>query len=893
MTGTTIAQYEILEKLGQGGMGVVYKARDAKLDRFVALKFLPPHLAASAADKARFAQEAKAAAALNHPNVCSILDIQEHDDRMFIVMEFVEGQTLRDSMGQLTPKQAIDIGVQVADGLAAAHEKGIIHRDVKPENIMVRKDGIAQIMDFGLAKLRASGSAVTRLTKEGSTVGTAGYMSPEQVQGQDADHRSDIFSLGVVLYEMFTRQLPFKGVHETALMYEIVNVDPAPMSAIVTDIDPELERIVLDCLQKDKTERAQSAGEVSRDLKRVRRESSRARASRITASRPAMAAAAGTAAHPATPAPKRSTLIPWIVAGIALLAAAALAYVHFTAAPPPPQPVLRASILPDLRTRVITTGALALSPDGLTLAYVAEDSIDTRLWVRPLRSSVPISFPGTEGAFVPFWSPDNRYIGFFAGGKLKKVEAGGGAVVTICDAPTATGGTWNADGVIVFTTFTQTGIYRVSAQGGIPAKVPGTSTPSEDIFFIAPSFLPDGDHFVFSSYNKPMVVAARTDDDAIFVGSLSSPERKLLVKGSSNAVAANGYLLYARSSTLVAQAFDPKTLTLSGDPAVVAEQVRYSERYAYSDFSVSANGVLVYQNRTAFLNGLLTVYDRSGAILRNLSPVSSLDDPQFSFDGKRLGYTVYEGGDRRGDVWVMDLARGAASRLTFTTAEEDDPLFSPDGQSIVFSLAGDLAMKPSTGVGEAEILYQSKSDKVPTDWSADGKFVVYGDFGGTTGRDIWVLPMTGDRKPVPFATTEFVEQGACFSPDGQWIAYCSNESGRLEIYIQSFPVGRGKWQVSTEGGTLPRWNRNGKELFFIGPSMELVAVPVTAASGTVQIGTPKTLFKTKLEETSGPGHRYDVSPDGLTFVMNDLQSTHLHAEPLSLISNWPAELARK
>jgi serine/threonine protein kinase/Tol biopolymer transport system component len=891
MTGQTIGQYTILEKLGQGGMGVVYKAQDTKLDRFVALKFLPPHLNASAQDKARFTQEAKAAAALSHPNVCSIMDIQEHDGQLFIVMEFVDGQTLRERKDTLTLKQAIDIGVQVADGLAAAHEKGIVHRDIKPENIMIRRDGIAQIMDFGLAKLRSAGSAINRLTKEGSTIGTAGYMSPEQVQGLDADHRSDIFSLGVVLFEIFTGQLPFKGVHETALMYEIVNVDAPPPSSIRPEIDVELDRIVLDCLQKEKSERAQSAGEVSRDLKRFKRESGRQRVSRISSVRPAYAPAA--VASPAPAASRRSAVLPWLIASGAVLAAVVLAVLRFTAAPPAAPPVMRTSILPDLRSRLLSSGALALSPDGSMLAFAAEDSTGVRLWVRPLRSAVPILLPGTEKCYLPFWSPDNKFIAFFTEGKLKKVEASGGSAVTICDAPGASGGSWGKDGTIIFTSLRTAGLFRVSSQGGTPTAITGTDTTNADLFFVAPSFLPDGKHFLYTSYTKPMVVTAHSEDNAIFVGSLDSPDHKVIMKGSSNAVAASGRILFARDNTLLAQEFDADRLEVKGEPAVIAEQVQFSERIAYSDFSASQTGMLVYQTRVSSLDGLLSVYDRSGKLLRSIGEASSYDDPIFSPDGSAIAYTLYEGGDRRGDIWIADLARGASSRFTFSSAEEDDPVFSPDGLSIAYSSEGDLALKPTGGVGEMQYLYRSKSDKVPTDWSRDGKYLVYGDFGSTSGRDLWVLPMTGDdKKPIPFATTEFTEQGGAFSPDGAWLAYSSNESGRFEVYIQSFPPGRGKRQVSTQGGMLPRWNRNGKELFFMDQGGEICVAPIIHDEPTLQVGTPSILFKTKMESFSGPGHRYDVSPDGLSFIINDVKATDFHAEPLSLIINWPSELSK-
>src|ERR1041385_2184240 len=458
MIGQTISNYHILEKLGEGGMGVVYKAEDTKLKRTIALKFLPPELAASAQDKARFVQEAQAASALNHPNVCTIHDIQDHDGTMFIVMEFVDGQTLRERKDSISFKQALDIGIQIAEGLAAAHEKGIVHRDLKPENIMLRKDGIAQIMDFGLAKLRASGSKITRLTKEGSTVGTAGYMSPEQVQGLDTDHRSDIFSYGVLLYELLTGELPFKGVHETALAYEIVNVDPAPMASIKPDIDPNLDAIILECLEKDPRERTQSIAQTGLDLKRYRRESSRQKMSRITAARPAYQSTAARSFQGLPPEESKVSkgsrlLLPWIIASACVIGLLALAWIHFRETRQANFAITANIVAPEgcKYFNDYDGGHIALSSDGSLLAFVAADSSGrTSLWVQSIRTGITQRLGGTDGATYPFWSPDNRSIGFFTDGSLKTILAIGGPATIVCPAVSGRGGTWNSDGVILF-----------------------------------------------------------------------------------------------------------------------------------------------------------------------------------------------------------------------------------------------------------------------------------------------------------------------------------------------------------------------------------------------------------------------------------------------------------
>ena len=520
MIGQTFSHYSILERLGEGGMGVVYRARDTKLDRDVALKFLPLELTKDSSARERFIHEAKAASALSHPNVCAIHDIQDYEHQMFIVMDFVDGQTLREKQGSISFKQAIDIGIQVADGLAAAHEKGIVHRDIKPENIMIRKDGIAQVMDFGLAKLRGN---VTRLTKEGSTVGTAGYMSPEQVQGQDTDHRSDIFSFGVLLYELLTGQLPFKGVHETAVAYEIVNVDPAPMTSIKPEIDPQLDAIVLECLEKDPRERTQSIAQVALDLKKYKRDTSRQRASRITAARQISKTAEGAQiieGHEAS----RGFPIAWIAAASVFFICAVTFGVMYFNRPPTEVRTINAYMLPPEKLSFATHsgglggGHVALSPDGSMLTFVAVDSLGkTHLMVRALNALNAKELPATEGASYPFWSPDNRYIGFFQSGKMKKIEAAGGPSVTICDARDGRGGSWNQDGVIVFSNSSDP-IYEVPAAGGAAIAVTKRDPSRNEQTHRWPHFLPDGKHFLY--FSRSSFGGVEREEDACFVGSL-------------------------------------------------------------------------------------------------------------------------------------------------------------------------------------------------------------------------------------------------------------------------------------------------------------------------------------------------------------------------------------
>ncbi len=898
MIGETISHYRILEELGRGGMGVVYKAEDTKLDRTVALKFLPSHLSSSEQEKARFIQEAKAASALNHPNVCTIFAIEEHDGQLFIAMEFVDGQTLREKCVSVNFKQAIDIGIQIADGLTAAHEKGIVHRDIKPENIMIRKDGIAQIMDFGLAKLRASGSKITRLTKEGSTVGTAGYMSPEQVQGQDADHRSDIFSYGVLLYELLTGQLPFKGVHETALAYEIVNVDPPPMSALKPELDPNLDAIVLQCLEKDPRERNQSIAQVSLDLKRYRRESGRQKMSRITAagpvrlpSQPPNEVATSVAQPPSglrQVIGRRMTWIPWGVAILCFLLLTALALIHFRETLPEVQSI-NASITPPPGSSFNNTigGHMAMSPDGSMLALVATDSAgNTSLWARPLNSALARHFPETDGAQFPFWSPDNKFIAFFAAGKLKKVLASGGPPVALCDAPNGRGGTWNQDGVIVFApTFDFTGLQKVFAAGGVPVSATHLDTTRNESNHRWPHFLPDGKHFIYTTQG-----ARRSSEyvGSMFVSSLDGSIDKLLIRASSNMAYSRGYLLYVRQKSVVAQPFDLATLELFGDATPVVGKVEFSGDKSRGVFSVSNNGILTFQ--TPGNNaGLLSLCDRAGKKLRDVVGHAMSNGARLSPDGTKIALDSPDPESNFSDIWLYDIARMISTRVTFDPSAEWQPIWSPDGKRVVYSTdrqGSGLYMKNSDGTESEQVLLKSLSTTSPLDWSPDGRAIIYLTINESTGLDLMVLPLEGKREPIPFANTKFSENNARISPDGHWVVYDSDESGKSEIYARPFPSGGGKWQISSSGGGFPMWSPDGHEVFYNGSAGVLMAVEVKAAGSAFTASTPKRLFEVPRCTI------LDISKDGRQFLVEAITGAEAY-KPITLVTNWDKELEKK
>jgi eukaryotic-like serine/threonine-protein kinase len=861
-------------------MGEVYRARDTRLDRPVAIKILPAHLSADPERKLRFEREAKTISTLNHPNICSLFDIGSQNGADYLVMECIEGESLSDRLakGPLPTEQVLKIGSEIADALDKAHRSGVVHRDLKPGNIMLTKTG-AKLLDFGLAKAAvAATSAVTLtnvasspVTEQGTIVGTFQYMSPEQVEGKELDGRSDIFSLGAVLYEMVTGQRAFEGKSQLSVASAILEKEPPPISAVKPLTPRSLDHVVRRCLAKDLDERWQSARDLSLELKS------------ISPTDPASSSTAVLAVHSRR---HRRELIAWTVAALALLASLALLLLR-----PKNEadalPVF-SSIVPPAGTSFEIEGDLgkqpALSPDGSSIIYGAGGEV----YLRSLRTGNERALGGAHGAMNPFWSPDGSSIGFFADGKVKTLELTTGVVRVVCNAPAPRGGSWGSSGVIIFPPSPRDAIFQVPATGGTPVAVTTIDT-SVHSTHRWPFFLPDGQHFLYYASNH---ASAQSEQNGIFIASLDGKLNRFLVTAPAAGIFAQGSLLYAKDSTLLAQRLDPKSFSLSGTPRPVLENVVVDLGVWHMTVTASpSSNALVYQTGSAMALTRLEWVNRSGAHLSYVGDKGVYFGPRLSKDGQRFLVTY---GDPSPDIWLLDSSGANKTRLTFDNTITGEATWSPDNSrfTALLGLANStfhIISRPTSGSGASVTLQEHSNNNAATDWSPDGRFLLTERF--TTGSyEVAAVPVQSSEQPRSILPSSLNNTGpqssGQFSPDGKFVALTVLLSSGPELFIVPFSGGNGMWQVSSEGGHWPRWSRDGKQLYFVSTRNEMMAVDIREKGDSVEVGHPVPLFTYR---TSPRVYRlglinYDVSPDGKRFLL--VVAADENNRPLSLLQNW-------
>lgn len=877
--GTRLGTYEIVSSLGAGGMGEVYRARDPKLNRTVAIKVLSRSLANDTDALARFEREAHAVAALSHPNILSIFDFGDHDGVAYAVTELLEGETLRERLagGALPQRRAVEFATQIARGLAAAHEKGIVHRDLKPENLFVTKDGHVKILDFGLAKLTpAPGDDATsaptqkRQTEPGTVMGTVGYMSPEQVRGQPVDGRSDIFSFGSILYEMLSGKRAFTGASAVETMNAILTGEPENLSRRDLSLPESFERLVHHCLEKKPEERFQSVRDLAFDLETLSSYSTPGRARAILQF--------GSAGRWF-----RTAWLPWLLTATAAGIAVAMA---LRAAKPQGEParVIRFAMPPPAKCtfgyRLQTF--LAVSPDGSRIAFVARDTGNqSRIFLRPLSALEALPLSGTEGATSLFWSPDSRSIAYFSGGKLSRLDLAGGTPVTICDVPIGGGksGTWGQDGEILFSLAQGDAIQRVRSTGGTPVPALRLDRAREEVRIQYPWFLPDGERFLYIARRKGGV-------GTLMLSEPGKPPRALMPMASAVQYADPGYLVFAREGALLGQRFDWRRGRLEGGPFSIAEHVRYFLSSGGAEFALSRSGTLVHQSQNQVMRMIWV--DRTGREIGTLGPLGIYDSVAIAPDGKRVLFVRARTDIGTFDIWAADLARGTETRITSETDSEFAPVWLPGGKSFAYSAnrgGTPQLIRRDLATDQEEEILPARGFQIAQDVSPDGRTLIYSERLESGRFDVFSLPLSGG-KPVPLLPSSASKNDVRFSPDGRFLAFISEESGQPEVYVTSFPGPGEKTRVSTGGAQSLRWSRAGQELLYISGDRHLMSVPVRTTP-TLEIGTPTALFAL----TGKTWIRFDVSPDGKRFL--PVEPMVVADElPLEVTVNWTADVPR-
>jgi Tol biopolymer transport system component len=885
--GLRLGPYEIVAPLGAGGMGDVYRARDTRLDRVVAIKVLPSDIAEAPQLRQRFEREARAISSLNHPNICALYDVGEvavPEPIPFLVMELVEGESLADRLtkGRLPLSEALRRGIEIADALSCAHRRGIVHRDIKPGNVMLTRSG-AKLLDFGLAKAGPPASLLQRgiaattitprdLTAHGTIVGTFQYMAPEQLEGLDVDARTDIFAFGALLFEMVSGRKAFAAKTQASLIGAILRDQPPALSTVDAAIPMALDRVITKCLAKDPDHRWQDASDLREALQWIAESGSQV----------------GAPVSPAARWRPRERLA-WALFASALAGVVALSLLYLRT--PPPASVIRFTIAPPAGVSFAPRGAPvapfpAVSPDGTMLAFVAQRSGEAApsVWVQTFDSLDARQLADTNvrtdtlSPALPFWSPDSRAIGFFADGKLKRVDVNGGAPQTICDAPQAGGASWSANGTIVFASTIDAGLHVVAATGGVPAPLTTPDDTRGEISHSNPAFLPDGRHFLF------WVQAPKS---SIRVGSIDSAESKPLFESDSRALYASGHVFFVRQNTLFAQPFDSGRLETTGEPIAISEDVRTFPLNGRSAFSASTNGVLVYRTGTVASGRPLAWYDRSGNQIAIVPDSTALySGLSLAADDRHVMAQIEEGNSS--DLWMIDLAQGTRLRITSDPKSEGSPVLSPDGRMVAFTSdrdgVDDLFRKRADGSGDEQVLLKSTVRKYPTHWSRG--LISFTAFDAKGNLDLWILEP--DREPRPYLQTAFSEHGGQLSPDERWMLYTSDEAGRNAIFLRPFPdANGGKWRVSGASvGVAPRWRADGREIFYADEAGRIVAVPVKLGGAFPELGLPQVLFR-----TGGLGRaQYEVSRDGTRFLA-PLRDGSQPDAPLSVVLNWPTLLA--